>query len=52
MTKVTCPKCNHTFDIDYSGYNPWSTTQTQVVSDDKRELGEEGISHKAVNSIV
>ena len=26
MTRVTCPKCNHTFDIDYSGYNPWSTT--------------------------
>lgn len=25
MTKVTCPKCNHTFDIDDSGYNPWST---------------------------
>ena len=25
MTKVTCPKCNHTFDIDDSGSNPWST---------------------------
>lgn len=25
MTKVTCPKCNHTFDIDYSGYSLCST---------------------------
>ena len=25
MTRVTCPKCNHTFDIDDSGYSSWST---------------------------